>query len=228
MICDGSMNAPMTNGHYVIVSTGSRGIGGFTSTGVAKDACPLGGATQEAENCNNDTTFFDDICARSDRNNASYYDDIVWPINVAPSRIWVYSNAAVPDPTDIVSVVTKIGINNPAPFNNPGDPNGVDVRGNILAGDGTTPGRVISDIMCDVNGNNCFKPDLIGGLPDPRNNCDLSARGAMRGLGNPDGHPLGGHAVCQTSYLPSASTVCGPGQFAIGFQGGRIRCYTPP
>ncbi len=146
--------------------------------------------------------------------------------NSLPSRIWVYSTAVPADPTDIVSTIPQIGINNPDAFSGTTD-FGVDVSGNVLAGDGTpaTTGAIISDEMCDVNGNNCFSPSLIGGPATPRNDCRLSSNVGLRGFwgANDPGDPRNGaRARCQSSFLPSASNTCTT--YAIGFSGGRILC----
>lgn len=229
--CNGTLNAPQLNTQIVLVSHGPKGVGAFSSNGTLVQACP-GGATPplEAENCDGDAVFFDDICARNDREGPNYYDDIIYSDDTVPSRIWMYSTSPAADPTDIVSTMQRVGINNPNPFGG-GPDMGVDVLGNVMSGDGTVanPGAIVSDALCDVNGANCFTPELIGGVATTRNDCTknpgqgIGMRGIWGGTEAGDAR-TGARVRCQSSYLPAAATTCPANKYAIGFSGGRIVC----
>jgi type II secretory pathway pseudopilin PulG len=225
--CPGGENMPMVNTHFVLVSHGETGAGATSADGNLVATCPAGGAASvESENCNADTVFRSDICARSNANNASYYDDVVFATNTPPQRIWVYSTAAGNDPSDIVSTIPQIGINNPDPFGNTGQA-GLDVRGNIVTGDGgANLGAIVADTMCDVNAQNCFSPSLIGGPATMMNDCQKNHSFGMRGIWNgteASDSRAGARVRCQNSFTPSAANVCAP-KYAIGFEQGKIKC----
>lgn len=229
--CSGTLDTPQSDFHFFLVSHGPRGVGATNASGQPTQACPVNNPPLEAENCDGDATFFDSICARSTVNNASYYDDIILGDDDLPSRMWVYSTTTPPDPTDIVSTVTQIGINNPTPFGATNQ-TGVDVGGNVLVGDntGTNPSFIISDNLCDAqNGEVCFSPNLLISPASEQNHCDHVGGGnLMRGIGNiesdPNDNRQGARVLCQNSFYPSASFECPANQRAIGFSGGRIRC----
>jgi type II secretory pathway pseudopilin PulG len=232
--CDGTENSPKSNAHFVLVSYGPNGVGARSATGALVQACPTGaGVPLEAENCDGDLEFRDSMCARNDRQGANYYDDITYADDRIPNRIWVYSTAAANDPSDIVSTVQRVGVNNDNAFGGDTSAFGVDVIGNVLSGDGgANPGAIVSDTMCDTNGDNCFSPDLIGGAESPMNDCTKASmfnggnstgmRGLWGGTEATDGRS-GARARCQNSFLPSTTNLCAP-KYAIGFSGGKILC----
>ena len=236
--CPGGEEAdgPITNIHFVLASSGPNGIGSTTASGNPNAACTPG-ATVESENCNNDLVFRAPICAGSD-SKAGLYDDVISFANTTPQRMWVYSTAVVPvegkaDPTDILSTAKQIGIGNPDAFSGTAQL-GVDVTGNIISGDGITDGNgdgiadsaLVSDKICDINGQNCFNPNLIAGPPTLRNDCSQNYSFGMRGIGNivDAGDERSGTRVrCQDTFMPSAYSLCAP-KPAIGFEGGKIKC----
>ncbi len=229
--CPGGELDPLPNVHFVLVSSGSMGAGGVSRDGVNVRACIDGDPTVESENCDNDAIFRANICARSNRNDATYYDDVVSHNAQTLQRMWVRSTAdstpAGKDPNDIVSTIQQIGINTPDAFSGT-DQAGVDVVGNITTGTPAQPGAIISDTLCDENGENCFTPRLIGGPESITNDCRKNFSFGIRGIGNindpgDNRNGSGARIRCQNTLTPSASNLCAP-KYAIGFEGGKIKC----
>jgi len=136
--------------HFVLVSHGNNGIGGFSADGVLMAPCATGvGAPVESENCDGDATFMDNI-ARSFVPGPNYNDDVVVMVDTVPTRVW--TNSAV-DERDIVSFDGYVGVNT----RNAEDP--LHVVGNVMV-DGVGVG---SEKICDRDNDNCFRPKVIGG-----------------------------------------------------------------
>jgi prepilin-type N-terminal cleavage/methylation domain-containing protein len=71
--------------HYIVLSPGSDQVGGYNFvSGVRVAACTTGNATQDEENCDNDSTFRSALYA--DTGAAAHYDDMInYVANVAPA-----------------------------------------------------------------------------------------------------------------------------------------------
>lgn len=179
---------------YILISHGATQAGAFNSSGAQSVACPAG-ATMDSENCDGDDTFIGDTCMKSDvEGSPNFYDDLVFMQPGAPTRIW--SNSPI-DPEDIFTNISNIGINNPNPQTN------LDVIGNIKATNANTAQ------VCDVDGNNCFVPRLIGGY-DPIMDCANTPNAmAMSGVSNAS-------ANCGTNFEIPTLGGCTPGKYVIG------------
>lgn len=141
--------------HFILVSHGENGRGGFTAQGRQVAACPpnltLPGpgqiATQvnEVENCDGDFTFISGLVNETDH---SYQDDIARPGWSMNTELW----RQIPGSTDIVNT-------------NPGNV-GIGVRDpqERLEIDGDlTAAQVDAGLLCDSQGQNCMPADFIGG-----------------------------------------------------------------
>lgn len=219
--CDSALPllAPRSAVHYILLSTGVAGVGGWTASGTpTPNSCPVNGnSLSEKQNCDADgnissaasTTFLSDTC-RSDVPGLGYFDDVLSYRDAAPSRIWVYNST---NSSDIVTMAGNVGINN----SNPQVP--LDVAGNILADDpGSEKGRVYSDSLCDVSGLNCFGPRDITGIM-PTMTCNNKPQGtALRGFKS-------AAADCSGTYPPGTGRPCPGGQYVTGFDtAGNITC----
>ena len=207
--------------HYLLVSHGANGAGAIPSNGgpLPIAPCPAAGALgSERENCDvaNDTTFFHSTCGNTARAGLTFNDDIVSPSvrTSGPQRTWVYSPV---NANDILTGAANVGVNNPAPAFS------LAVVGNIRADNPAgANGNIISDRICDSNGQNCFNPRAIGGM-DTNMNCSINVNGtSMGGIWDPtptdfSGDPtLHSSANCGT-FIPATGAPCPIGQFIVGF-----------
>lgn len=233
-VCGAPVVGLFANVHYLFVSYGPDGAGATSKDGVPVAACPVAGVFgSERENCNqpaNDTVFYYDKCGVNANAGNAYYDDMVSPAIATgpPNRTWVYSTA---NTSNIVTGASNVGINNPAPAF------GIDAMGNIRAGNpnpGPYPaglaGNLVTDQICDGNGQNCFNPVSIGGI-DPLMDCRGQPNGtAMAGIwdptpADPAGDPTPDASPNCGTFLPTITGSCPVGQFVYGFDAtGNVRC----
>lgn len=188
---DGIPDQPMNNSNtpatpifyqYIIFSTGSNGLGGFTKDGIRISDCSNpANEMSELENCD-----FDDIfIMREDENivgasmasdEGLYYDDYTFGLEFIKRAIW-HENTTE---TDVAMTrATRVGIGTQEPDgalhisdDNQSDANmlianEVDVNGiPVVDGDGKpVGGRLRSDNICSEQGGDrpCFNPKIIGG-----------------------------------------------------------------
>ena len=205
-----------TAAHWVLISHGNEGIGAYNADGILVQACPAGAAaTLESENCDyaTDTIFFSEICARSDKSDPTYFDDLLIAKDQVPTRIW---SADPNNEDDLISKIDSIGINN----ENPQMP--IDVSGNILAeSDPTDPDReglVKTEELCDTNDGDCFDPELIGG-DVPAMKCTSADITAMSGISD-------SRAECGVTF-DIITGSCPNGSFMSGIQADGSPLCTP-
>lgn len=224
---------------FILFSTGSLAVGGFTKDGIVTTVC--GNMTNgfESENCDFDNRFFYDVDPNLNRASAfsqvvgdTYYDDLTLVQESVPEGTWFQH----PDNTIylndfIITQATKIAIGKVEP-----DALAmVDVVGNIRA-----EGGIQSDSICDTGVANCFDPELITGTMDAMK-CDadnsLYGEQAVMRLANSKvscssaannvGGAIEGEKVrVDTSVININS--CGPGDLVSGIDlNGDIKCVTP-
>lgn len=183
--------------HFVLISHGKRGVGAYTADGVLATPCPTTGILPlDAENCNNDSIFFDSHGARADAEGIEYYDDMTYTQERTSTRIWAYA----PNGVDIFSNAGYIGINTKTPQTD------LDVNGNILAEE-----RSHGKWMCDEAGDNCFEAAAIGGTQ-----IECTGNTVMQGIA---------HAQEVCSNTTTVSGTCPSGKYMIGIDaGGNIVC----
>lgn len=218
-IIDFASDAQGGEAHYILFSSGARGIGAYTANGILTQACPSGAAeTRESENCDADVTFFAEYCANGQTDGPNFYDDILVYENSIPTKNWANSAS---DNTQIFSDIQLIGINNDQPQTQ------MHVNGNVLlsAADPPDPdvaGFTHTEEICDITGNNCFEPELIGG-DDPRMRCNNTSESTvMSGIG-------GRSALCNVDIGANfINGSCPAGQYMNGFdEDGDPICITP-
>lgn len=199
------LTTPSGAKNVVIMTHGKDGKGAYSSDG--RLIAPCAGVARDVENCDGDATFtvMTDGTRFHLADNADYYDDIVIHLLWKTSSLWTQSST---DPDDIYNRNTgNIGIGVEDPTEK------MDVDGNVLVDKGR------ADQFCDVNGNNCFDPQIIAG-----SGISCGSNRAMVGIVNND-------VVCAdlalTGVLPNQN--CPAGEYIVGFTaGGFIDCQTPP
>lgn len=204
--------------HYIVVSHGALGIGGYSSTGIPIDVCPVGAAeTAESENCDNDNVFFSEQYAKSAVAGSNYYDDQTFTVGSFPERTWTYSEG---NKNSISSLRSRsFGINTDAPDIRVY----LDVNGNILViDDAATPlvseGDIHAAKICvsDPGSTNCFSPDVIGGT-----GISCGAGAGMTGVAY-------GNTKCDVPYVSALPGTCPAGEYMTGLDaGGNIVCAAP-
>lgn len=220
--------------HYILVSYGDDGLGGYTVDGVTKGACPPS-SVRESMNCDRDAVFYEAANARSmTPGGTAYLDDLTSYVSTLSPGIWTYvppGSASTVTAYDNIWTQDYIGIGTT-------DPQALlDVNGNIkMENDGAAPGLATSDRVCDPNGVNCFPTKIIGGTgmgsgPSPQSTtgCDPVSTTAMTAVKN-------GDAVCavQTGLsvkCPACgkTMTCPNGQYVQSIDaGGNVTCATPP
>lgn len=79
---DGTEDA---NGHFVVLSHGPTGVGGFTTQGAQIAPCNVD--TLDGENCDNDFTFRSAL-GKSDAEGVNFYDDMIYFHLYQSSELW--------------------------------------------------------------------------------------------------------------------------------------------
>lgn len=73
------------NGHFIVMSHGEDGVGGFTTQGTTMAGCDI--ATLEGENCDNDFTFRAAL-GNSKADGINYYDDMIYFHLFQTNELW--------------------------------------------------------------------------------------------------------------------------------------------
>ncbi len=201
---------------YLLVSHGDNGAGAYSTSGVLVAPCPPAADGRERENCDNDATFETPGNAalnafgveeglRTLVAGAQYSDDVV-EYNVSGlNGLWSYS--AIDDEDIKNNNQGYVGVGTPDPMVE------FDVNGDIKAD--TT--HTFS--YCDVNGTDCFAPDIIAGTGI---SCDGTSTEAMPGIAS-------GDALCDLALPPGVVTgSCPNGQLANAVIGGVLQCVPYP
>ncbi len=224
-------SSPPSKGHYILISTGNLGIGGYTARGTLIEPCPAPPGTFEAENCDGDATF--NLYRYGDRDNtaasrsvvagAGYYDDLTLYSSEIPHWMWNSSS----NPSDIFTDEGRVGVGVV-----PDIDVALDVGGNLRA-----ETNALAVDMCDGDGvtaasaDKCFASSLIAGA-DPNMECDPSIpvtnndKTAMSGIAT-------SKANCNSSprYNPGSSGfpsgynfTCPSNQYVIGINSNGVIC----
>jgi prepilin-type N-terminal cleavage/methylation domain-containing protein len=166
------------NAHYVLISHGKDGRGGFSREGQQISLCasgifgvpgglpsqapsiPDGAAMSDTQNCDLNGSFVQAL-DNSDADNDKHYDDLMVFGLATSTTLWDYIVAGGATTNEIKNLNTGfVGVKTA------GDPSEeLDVGGAIRA-----ETRVRTDSICDDAGQNCFKTEyLAGNLAAPAN-----------------------------------------------------------
>lgn len=188
--------------HYVLVSHGPNGQGGYTREGVLRTACIIG-ANEDAKNCDNNATFLLSNYGASrsmTEGNSRYYDDLTLNVSNIKGGIW---RETVTTPDDIVNTNPGgVGIGTDDPEYD------LDVNGNILAT------QFAVEELCDADGDDCFSPEVIAG--DIGKIMCPTDGGVVTRIANV--------SVNCGAAVPVSGQVCPTGQYVIGMSGGTLTC----
>lgn len=182
--------------HFIIVSHGNDGRGGFKTNG--QMAVPCAGAGVDITNCDNDATY---IVTRSRvlADPATYFDDFLDYQYVVPQGLWQL------DPATGIDIsfqgAGKVGIGRAMPQEK------LDVNGNILANSVMADGYCLSGDTDDTDGNGCFSVTGFAGADNAPGTirCDVANRQGMTGISN-------GQAECDLAPPAAINETCPPGQ----------------
>ncbi len=230
------------NEHVVIFSHGPDGTGAYNVQGSLFAPCPNVGA--DRENCNNDAVFFDP--ALSDPTvdihhplpaggggkvaGAFHYDDIISEVSDIPTGIWNRSiganlitqqriGIAVSDVSaklladgTAVTIPQVDSSGNTIQVEVPPDTNILlDVGGNIAVS-----GAANTTSICDLTGDNCFKPSAIGG--SGQIDCSNQSSNTMKGIAS-------SKAGCGLTFPPSVPPIsCAPKHYVNAIINGVPKC----
>jgi prepilin-type N-terminal cleavage/methylation domain-containing protein len=149
-----SGGVPLTDSFsYALISHGPDRKGAYSYEGILLASCGSTTASADAENCDNDSVFRDTSRKSVAANNAYYDDAFVAMGLIRDSDKWQYTG----DPSAIRSKQGSGGNVGIGKWN-PVQP--LDVNGNILLE------GMHAESYCNESGNNCFRPELIGGAGD--------------------------------------------------------------
>jgi len=185
---------------FVFFSHGRDGLGARTFYGTPTSDCT--GHPKETENCDflvsNDAVFLDAL--RSERPGANYYDDTLVHLLWLEFFHWKKD----PDNTDAYNLNqdgrVAVGLMNPDPV----------ARLHVHGGNFLAYEKLMTEEICDENGNFCFDPELIGG-DDPAMDCEASNPfSAMIGISE-------GQAVCEEFFTGDQDIDCPGDSYLYGF-----------
>ncbi len=145
---------------FMVLSHGSTRAGAYTKDGVQVQACPGAGASLDSENCDNDSIFVSSLMNEAPGN--TFFDDMTVYFSRIYDPQWKRTTA---DPEDIEDLSPNfVGIGQPTPGVALDVSTAAPITFSLRAyGNDGTDGRIMIDDVCDENGANCFKPELIGG-----------------------------------------------------------------
>jgi prepilin-type N-terminal cleavage/methylation domain-containing protein len=201
------------SGLFVILSHGDDGAGAYSREGAMVQACPVGGDI-EKDNCDISGAEAKYVhIARQSPNDISHFDDQLAYYSGTDDSLWEVAEA---DPADIILRQDgRVGVN-------------IKITSGVLPDDSMAVNgviRAVSDYraqqICDQNGNDCFTPDVIGGLIADGGGMECPPGQYMQGITNaaPD---------C-ASALPVTELRCPAGQVMIGMDtNGTLKCSDPP
>lgn len=182
---------PVASAHYVVVSHGDDHIGAYNMQGNMPYPCTTGNVNPQEDNCDGDSIFVEGLRSANALVPAQYYDDLVWHSVINISSLWDF----VPNSIDIFNLnIGNVGVGTTAPVER------LHVNGDIKAN------NIRQNLICDVNGVNCWSPDNIAGDP---------------GVTDSSGNPLG--SMCDTSTYPPAA---GKMRVVVGIKNGKAICST--
>ncbi len=221
-----NLTTPADSAHYILLSHGDNGRGGYTQQGEQVDNCLVSvlpppappslpapgvngaGIQLEIENCDaNDAIYIKGL--RSMADNANFYDDMLFYASTGLVPIWRQSLAAGTDTWLYNTNLENVGVGTDAPTHQ------LHIAGNLRV-----EGATLGTQYC-INGSDgtvdCLNPDALAG--------DISA---MR-CANPTQVAYAIHEntlLCRdVDWTPVQGTSCPAGQFMNGFSNlGRIRC----
>ena len=218
---------PADSAHFVVLSTGENGAGGFTRGGT-RLACAAAGTNAETQNCDFDVDATYQLAQTTNtaNNTANAFDDTISYATHADVPLWdknpLEDNPGGPGYNDVaIKSPGNFGIG-PTASETPTED--VQIEGVIIARDDpaspTLEGNVQSENICDYASGTttCFPSSLIAG--------DLTLGGGMQ---CPPGEFMtgiqNGAPICETEVR----IQCPSGLIAIGVNpDGSLNCGAPP
>ncbi|MCB1840503.1 MAG: type II secretion system protein, partial [Alphaproteobacteria bacterium] len=201
------------SGLFVVLSHGDDGAGAYSREGVLIQACP-GGSNLEKENCDTSAAESKFVqVAQQSPNNTNHFDDQLAFYSGTDDSLWEIAEA---DPADIILRQNgRVGVN-------------IKITSGVLPDDSMAVNGVIRAVndyraqqICDQNGNDCFIPDVIGGLRADGGGMECPPGQYMDGISN-------AAPECQT-IAAVTELRCPPGQIMIGMDSnGTLKCTDPP
>lgn len=205
--------------HYIVVSHGEDGVGGYSNQGMQALPCTTG---KDAQNCNTSLTNPKAIYATgqiADAIGADHFDDIVKYSSSVETPLWIVADTAGTDIKD-AGLAPQIGIGSQSGYA-ASDPPSLDIVTNLRAS-----ARIYTPSVCKWGSTtNCFPPERVGGV-DPEMDCKNPLKSNydvtkpyMQGIFN-------GKAVCTNTSEVKCLIA---GQVLKGITvTGNIICTAPP
>ncbi|MBP7904085.1 MAG: prepilin-type N-terminal cleavage/methylation domain-containing protein [Alphaproteobacteria bacterium] len=201
------------SGLFVILSHGDDGAGAYTREGQRVETCPTG-SDIEKDNCDVSSAEarYTHI-SRDSQTNTSHFDDQLAYYTGTDDSLWEVAEA---DSADIILRQDgRVGVN-------------IKITSGVLPEDSLAVNGVIratSDYraqqICDQNGNDCFMPDVIGGLIADGGGMECPPGQYMQGIDT---------AAPECVNIPAVTELrCPAGQIMIGMDAnGTLKCSDPP
>lgn len=204
--------------HFIVLSHGEDGLGGYTNDGLQPLACGTG---RDGENCNTSAANPTAVYAMgqiSDGAGAQHFDDIVKYSSSVETPLWVVADAAGTDIKD-AGLAPQLAIGHASSYT-AADTLALDVYTHIRAND-----KIYTPSVCSPGSvTNCFPPSRVGGsdpnmdCKDPLNSMYDATKPYMIGIS-------AGRAVC--TDVPKVT--CPTGQVMRGVTvSGTLICTAPP
>lgn len=201
-----SLVDPPGSAHFVIIDSGPNAMGAYTAAGVLVTPCTAG--TMDAENCDGDATFIAGL--RNMGDGAEYFDDTVVYQAYVASQLWMFSG---PNIYNVNPGNVGIGTSNPLQK--------LHVVGDVRAS------KLATDVLCDITGDNCWDPDILGSSEGTVCSDEPSAPGKFRIMTGIKNGAVTCSGEIDVPTLPLGQS-CPTGQYMVGLTiSGGLICEVP-